>query len=163
MKIKMSKFITPELINKRLEAKGFGDKQTEDNDAVRESVLKHYGYELIDEWPNHNNAEFFIYPESTQDGYEVYVVTADPDNVSICEEVYYYDSDLGDALADAIKCGTGGDEYYREKIYVDDLDADYIDEAMCRLFEYLSVRFEEEVINELINEGYEHEDAETVA
>jgi hypothetical protein len=157
MKTKMSKFITPELINERLEAKGFGEKQTENNDAVRESVLKYYGYKLIDEWPNHDDAEFFIYPESTCDGYEVYVATANPNSVNICEDVHYYDSDLGDTLADAIRCGNGGDEDYREKIYVDDLDADYVHEAMQDLFEYLSVRFEEEVINELINEGYERE------
>lgn len=156
----MSKFITPELINERLEAKGFGEKQAQDNDLVRKSVLKHYGYKLIDEWDD--NAEFFIYPESTQDGYEVYVATANPDKVSICEDVYYYDSDLGDALAEAMRYGNG-DTDYPEKIYVDDLDADYVDQAMQDEFQYLAERFEEEVINELINEGYEHEDAETVA
>lgn len=158
----MSKFITPELINERLEAKGFGEWQATDNDLVRKSVLKHYGYKLIDEWPNFDDAEFFIYPESTQDGYEVYVATANPDKISICEDVYYYDRDLSDALAEAMRYGNG-DTDYPEKIYVDDLDADYVHEAMQDEFQYLADRFEEEVINELKEQGYEYEDAEATA
>ena len=156
----MSKFITPELINERLEAKGFGEWQATDNDLVRKSVLKHYGYKLTDEWDD--NAEFFIYPESTQDGYEVYVATANPDKISICEDVYYYDRDLSDALAEAMRYGNG-DTDYPEKIYVDDLDADYVDQAMQDEFEYLAERFGEEVINELKEQGYDYEDAEAVA
>jgi len=155
----MSKFITEELINKRLEAKGFGDKQAEDNDLVRESVLNHYGYKLTDDWPIHNNAEFFIYEESTQDGYEVYVATANPDRISICEDVHYYDSDLGDTLAEAMRYGNGDPEY-PETIYVSDLEAQYIDDAMQDEFQYLAERFEEEVIDELKDEGYEYEDEE---
>lgn len=155
----MSKFITEELINERLEAKGFGNKQAEDNDLVRKSVLNHYGYKLTDDWPIHNNAEFFIYEESTQDGYEVYVATANPDRISICEDVHYYDSDLGDTLAETIRYGNGDPEY-PETIYVSDLEAQYIDDAMQDEFQYLAERFEEEVIDELKNEGYEYEDEE---
>ena len=155
----MSKFITEELINERLEAKGFGNKQAEDNDLVRKSVLNHYGYKLTDDWPIHNNAEFFIYEESTQDGYEVYVATANPDRISICEDVHYYDSDLGDTLAEAMRYGNGDPEY-PETIYVSDLEAQYIDDAMQDEFQYLAERFEEEVIDELKDEGYEYEDEE---
>ena len=156
----MSKIITPELINQRLEAKGFGEKQMQDEDSIREAVLNHFGYELTDEWDD--SAEFFIYAESTADGYEVFIATANPNNISIGEDVHYYDNDLSDELSDAIQYGNGDPEY-PEKIYVDDLDANYIDEAVQGLFEYLSTRFEEEVINELIDEGYEHEDTEVIA
>lgn len=155
----MSKFITDELINERLEAKGFGEKQAQDNDLVQKSVLNHYGYKLTDDWPNHNNAEFFIYAEPTQDGYEVYVATANPDKISICEDVHYYDSDLSDALAEAMRYGNGDTEY-PETIYVDDLYAQYVDDAMQDEFQYLAERLEEEVIDELKNEGYEYENEE---
>ena len=158
----MEKIITPELINERLEAKGFGEKQTENNDAVRKSVLKHYGYKLTDEWPNHNNADFFIYAESTQDGYEVYVATANPERINICEDVHYYDSELSDILAEAMRYGNG-DTDYPETIYVDDLEADYVGQAMQDEFQYLADRIEEEVIDELKEQGYEYEDAEAVA
>ena len=153
----MSKFITEELINERLEAKGFGNKQAEDNDLVRKSVLKHYGYKLTDEWPNNNNAEFFIYTESTQDGYEVYVATANPERVNICEDVHYYDSELSDTLAEAMRYGNG-DTDYPETIYVDDLHADYVDQAMQDEFQYLADRLEEEIEDELIYEGYVREE-----
>ncbi len=44
----MSKLITDELINERLEAKGFGDEQSCDDEVAKENVLKHYGVELTD-------------------------------------------------------------------------------------------------------------------
>jgi hypothetical protein len=45
-----------------------------------------------------------------------------------------------------------------EKIYVDDFYNSYIDSAMQQLFEELNLRLEEEVIDELLNEGYEQQD-----
>lgn len=145
------KYITEELINERLEAKGFGDKQANDEDTARRNVLNHYGIELTDNWTA--KAEYYIYEETTKDGYTVYVATNDTDSISICEDVYYYDSDLGDALEEQIKY-SNGDEDYPEVIYVDDLYQGFIDHAIENLFEYLSFKFEEEVVNELINEGY---------
>ena len=151
----MNKFITPELINERLEAKGFGEKQEYDEDLMREAVLHHYGYKLVDEW--NDNAEYFIYEESTADGYSVYIATANPRQINISEDVHYYDLDLGEMLAEAIKWGNN-DPGDQEKIYVDDLGAQYVQDAMEQLFEELSERFEEEVIDELTDEGYKHED-----
>ena len=149
-----AKLITDELINERLEAKGFGEKQANNEDLVREAVLDHYGYKLIDDWDD--DAEYFIYEESTVDGYSVYIATANQREINISEDVHYYDSNLGEMLAEAIKWGNGDPEY-PEKIYVEDLGAQYVQDAMERLFEELSERFEEEVINELTNEGYEYE------
>jgi ABC-type nitrate/sulfonate/bicarbonate transport system substrate-binding protein len=151
----MTKLITPELINERLEAKGFGEKQADGEDLMYKSVLGHYGYKLIDEWDD--DAEYFIYEESTVDGYSVYITTANPRKINISEDVHYYDSDLGEMLAEAIKWGNGDPEY-PEKIYVEDLGAQYVQDAMEQLFEELSYRFEEEVIDELKEEGYEYED-----
>ena len=151
----MTKLITPELINERLEAKGFGEKQADGEDLMYKAVLGHYDHKLIDEWDD--DAEYFIYEESTVDGYSVYVATANPRQININEDVHYYDSDLGEMLAEAIKWGNGDPEY-PEKIYVDDLGAQYVQDAMEQLFEELSYRFEEEVIDELKEEGYEYED-----
>ena len=156
----MSKVITPELINEKLEAKGFGEKQMQDDESIREAVLNHFGYKLTDKWDD--RAEFFIYAESTADGYEVYVATADPYSISLGEDVHYYDNDLSDALADAIQYGNGDPEW-PETIFIDDLDATFIDEAMQNLFEKVSVEFENEIIKQLEEEGYEHADAETIA
>ena len=150
----MTKLITPELINERLEAKGFGEKQADGENLMYKAVLGHYDHKLIDEWDD--DAEYFIYEESTADGYSVYIATANPRQINIGEDVHYYDSDLGEMLAEAIKWGNGDPEY-PEKIYVDDLGAQYVQDAMEQLFEELSYRFEEEVIDELKEEGYEYE------
>jgi len=158
----MSKIITEELINKRLEGYGFGEKQEFDEVLMEKSVLTRYGCNLTDTWPNRNMAEFFVYPETTADGYEVYITTHDPDNINIGDNVHYYESDLSDELADAIK-NNGGDAEFPDDIYVDDLDADYVREAIETVFEYTALRLREQVIDELLNEGYEHEDAEAVA
>ena len=136
------KLITDELINERLEAKGFGDKQSEDEDLAKESVLKHFGVEFTDEYSS--AADFYIYEESTADGYSVFVATHDQRVVSVNENVYYYDSDLGDALEEFIKY-SNGDEDDPEIIYVDDLNQCFIDSAIEQLFVYLAERFEEDL------------------
>lgn len=154
-----TKLITPELINERLEAKGFGEKQIQDEDLAKEAVLKHFSVEFIDDWTD--KADFYIYEESTADGYSVFVATHDPNSVNVNENVYYYKRDLCDVLQEYIQY-SNGDEDYPEIIYVDDIYHEFIYDAIERLFVYLAERFEEEVINELKDEGYEYENAEAV-
>jgi len=150
------KEITDELINERLERLGFGDKQANDEEARRENVLKHYHVKLTD---NFQDGDFNIYEEYTADGYEVWVACHNIDRVNVCEDVYYYDSDLADILAENIKWSNGS-ENYEHVIYISDLNLDFIDEAISTLFEELSMRFEEEVIEDLLDEGYEHKPEE---
>ncbi len=144
------KLITDELINEMLEARGFGEKQIND-DLVQEAVLNHFNVEFTDNFTS--NADFYIYEESTADGYSVYVATHDTSSININENVYYYDSDLGDALEEFIKY-SNGDEHTPEVIYVDDLHQHFIDDCMGQLFEYLAARFEEDIIDELKDKGY---------
>ena len=151
----MSKLITEKLINERLEAKGFGEKQQVDDEAARQNVLNHYSVELTSDWTE--KAEYYIYEESTSDGYSVYVATDDTSSICVCEDVHMYDHDLSDILEEQIKYSTG-DEDYPEIIYLDDLYQDFIDGAIENLFTYLSEKFEEEVINELMQEGYVQQD-----
>ena len=154
------KLITDELINEMLEAKGFGEKQINDEDLAKEAVLKHFGIEFIDDYSS--DADFYIYEESTADGYSVFIATHNQDSVNVNENVYYYDSDLGDALEEFIKY-SNGDEDNPEIIYVDDLNQQFIDDAIVQLFEYLAERFEEDVIDELRDKGYVYDDPKTEA
>ena len=153
------KLITDELINKRLEVKGFGDYQANDEDLAKESILKHFNIELTDDYSS--SADFYMYEESTADGYSVFVATHDQSVVNVNENVYYYDSDLSGALVDFMKY-SNGDEEDPEVVYVDDLNQDFIDDAMVQLFEYLAERFEEEIIDELTSEGYEYENVNEI-
>ena len=148
------KLITDELINEMLEAKGFGEKQIND-DFVQEAVLNHFNVELTDDYSS--NADFYIYEESTADGYSVFVATHDQNSININENVYYYDSDLSDALEEFIK-HSNGDEHTPEVIYVDDLHQHFIDDCMGQLFEYLAARFEEDIIDELKDKGYVYDE-----
>ena len=154
------KLITDKLINERLEAKGFGDKQANDEDLAQESVLKHFGVEFTDDYSS--SADFYVYEESTADGYSVFIATYDQNRINVNENVYYYDSDLGDALEEHIRY-SNGDEDNPEIIYVDDLHQQFIDDAITQLFVYLAERFEEEIIDELKDEGYEYDDPKTEA
>ena len=149
------KLITDELINEMLEARGFGEKQINDEDLAKEAVLKHFSVELTDDYCG--NADFYIYEESTADGYSVFIATHNQNSVNVNENVYYYDSQLGDALEEFIKY-SNGDEHTPEVIYVDDLNQQFIDDAIVQLFEYLAERFEEEVIGELQDKGYVYDD-----
>ena len=153
------KLITDELINEMLEARGFGEKQINDEDLAKEAVLKHFGVEFTDDYSS--NADFYIYEESTRDGYSVFIATHDQNVVSVNENVFYYDSDLGDALEEFIKY-SNGDEDNPEIIYVDDLHQQFIDDAIAQLFEYLAERFEEDVIDELKDKGYEYENVNEI-
>ena len=147
----MSKILTDELIKETLIYRGWQDINDADQDWQRKMVLEHYDVELTDRFDN--NCGYYIYSESTRDGYEVWVAAEDVRNVCISEDVHYYDSDLHDELADAIK-----DEL--SPIYVDDEDADFVDYAIERLYEFVYDEKYEEVESELEEQGYKWPDEE---
>lgn len=143
---KNAKLITEELIEQKMISYGFGEKDSHDEDHVRKLILDYYDSELTADW--NNNADFFMYEETTADGYSIYVATDNPNgNVSINEHVFYYESQLSDSLQDAIKDGCD--------IYVDDLYQDYIDDAFRELYTYLAEKHHEQATDELQDEGYE--------
>ena len=142
----MSKIITDELIEQMLDKRGFSEDATEESMLC--AVQDYYDTELVDDWPGY--ADFWVYTESTADGYEVFVATHNPDRISITEDVHYYENDLSGKLEDAI--ADGG------KIYVDDLDAYYVTEAVRECYDYLRDRLTEEIEDELIDEGYVREE-----
>ena len=49
------------------------------------------------------------YEETTADGYSVYVVTHDMNNVCVSEDVYYYESDIPSAIMEHDKHYSNGD------------------------------------------------------
>ena len=136
-----NKFITDELITKRMESKGWIEGC--DDEHARNQVLAHFDCEITDQW---QNPDFSIYEESTADGYSVWIASADTNRININEDVYYYDGELPDVLYEAIP------DYNR--IYCD--DEHIIEDAITRHYEDLLCRMEDEVLDELLNEGYNH-------
>jgi len=149
----MSKIITEKLIEEKLKEKGISMYEGDDN--ALEKLQNYYEFELTD---NYNRTpDYSIFAESTADGYEVWVATSgDGRNICINEDVYYYDSDLSDPLYDAMFD-------YNELIYVDDLEAYYVQDAVDRAWEAFITEMIDEVENELIEQGYEHENKAEVA
>ena len=143
--IKMSKkLITDELIEQKMISYGYGETNSHDEEYVRELILKHYDAELTDQWQS--NCDYYIYEESTADGYSVFVACYDTSSISVNEDIHYYDSDLSGKLQDAIKDGL--------EIYVDDLHQCFIDDAIQELYLELAERFHAQAIDELEDEGY---------
>ena len=149
----MNKILTDELIEKRLKDHGISMYDGDDNALAK--LQEKYEFELTDNW--NKTPDYSIYAESTADGYEVWVATSgDGRNICINEDVHYYENNLGDALYDAMFD-------YNELIYVDDLDAYYVQDAIDRAWEAFIDDMIGEVEDELIEQGYEREEQAEVA
>ena len=140
------KVLTEELIEERLEANGIDFDV--DHDEALKAIQDHYEFKLVDDW--NGTPDYSIYTETTADGYEVWVATnGDGRNVCINEDVHYYENDLSDKLAEAMKD-------YNELIYVDDLESYYVQDAVTEVYESYYNDMKQEIENDLIEEGYEY-------
>ena len=147
----MNKILTDELIEQKLKEK-YKYPEDPDQDVMLEILQDEYEFKLTDEWSR--EPDYSIYAESTADGYEVWVATnGDGRNVCINEDVHYYESDLSDKLQEAMvdQC---------ELIYVDDLEANYVEDAIMYAYQYLYENKEQEITDELIDQGYKYADEE---
>ena len=144
----MSKIITEKLIEEKLKEKGLSMYDQVENSL--EKLQTHYEFELTDSY--NRTPDYSIYTETTADGYEVWVATSgDGRNICINEDVYYYDSDLTQALYDTIFD-------YNGLIYVDDLEAYYVQDAIEQAWESFISDMIDEIENELIEQGYKQEE-----
>jgi len=142
-----NKFITDELITQRMTEKGWIEGC--DDEHARKQVLEHYECEITDQW---QNPDFSIYEESTADGYSVWIATDDDKHINVNEDVYYYENELHDVLYDAIP------DY--NNIYCDNYD--FVEDAITRHYEDLLCRIEDQIVDELLDEGYNHKVANPV-
>jgi hypothetical protein len=136
-----NKFITDELIAQRMESKGWIEGC--DDEHAKKQVLEHYECEITDQW---SNPDFSVYEESTADGYSVWIATADDKHINVNEDVYYYENELTDVLYEAIP------DF--DQIYCDNYD--FVEDAITRHYEDLLCRIEDEIIDELLDEGYDY-------
>lgn len=125
-----------------------------------ELVKNHLEISISTDISNFANVDCTIYNESTADGYDVYVITNDPRNVSVCEEVYYYDHDLANQFHEQMRYGD-------RTFYVDgDIYNDcYFEDKLIELFaENVEDIIEDEELDitkeeiEYLKEEYELED-----
>ena len=81
-------------------------------------------YHDMNDW---EKADVKVYTESTADGYELFIVTFDDQNLSINEDVHYYDSDVAEQVMGNLEHGYSVyiDEYLYDDIYLDDSFEEY--------------------------------------
>jgi len=81
-------------------------------------------YHDMNDW---EKADVKAYTESTADGYELFIVTFDDQNLSINEDVHYYDSDVAEQVMEHLEQGYSVyiDEYLYDDVYLDDSFEEY--------------------------------------
>ena len=142
----MKNKITQQAIEQRLEDKGIKDINEIDTDEQLAAVLDHFEAEITHDFMQ---GQIKFYAETTADGYSVYVATEDVNNVSICDDVFYYESERFSKLEDAVIDGL--------TIYIDEYDmGDYgLQDQIERLYQRYYRDMIAEVEQDLIEEGYE--------
>ena len=144
-----------ELYDKKLEekmiSKGFGEKDSHDEEHVMKVVCKHFDMQLTDDWTN--DCDHYIYEESTADGYSVYVSTHDAGIVCVSENVFYYDNDLGAEFKQAIY----DNDHEDVKIYLSMLhDGEYwIQDTINDIYLELVELYTDTCKDELTDEGFD--------
>ena len=125
-----------------------------------ELVKNHLDISISTDISDFENVDCTIYNESTADGYDVFVITNDPRNVNVCENVFYYDHDIANQFREQIRYGDTT-FYIDEDIYNDC----YIDDQLIELFvEYVDGIMQNEELDltlgeiKYLNEEYELED-----
>jgi hypothetical protein len=147
------KYITDELIESEMIKRGLptdGDK-LQDEEFVQAAVLKYYDVAIHDDYTS--NADYYCYPETTADGYEVYVATYDDRSICVGEHVHYYDNNLSTELEDAIR-GGGCEEIYVASDFIDEY---WYSDMFSEIYQSICEVTEQEIKDILIDEGYVEE------
>ena len=145
----MSKILTDELIETRLRKANVLEPGGLEHDYMFKCVQEYYEFKITNDW---GNPDMMFYTETTTDGYEVWIATDNDRNPSICEDVYYYDTDWLEKMPDAMYDGAS--------IYYDQLDDEEyaFQEVIEEVYDEYYNDKKQEIENELIEQGYEYED-----
>ena len=94
------------------------------DERIIELVKNHLGLSISTDLSDWSNVDCKVYNESTADGYDLWVVTNQENTPIICEDVYYYDHDIADAIREQIRYGDETfyiDEYIYEDCYIEQM------------------------------------------
>ena len=84
-----------------------------------EAVKTYYGLKIDDN--AFQSADVYAYEETTNDGYSVYVVTHDPNNLCVNEDIFYYDNDVSEAIMEMVRDQGGHCTLYADQYFLDDI------------------------------------------
>jgi len=119
----------------------------ESKEPTQEKMIKavksYYGLKIDDN--AYDNADVYAFEENTADGYSVYVVTHDMKSISVSEDVYYYDSDVAEAIMEMINYSNGHATIYADQYFLDDI---YFDDMLLEAFSEIAEKIYDEIMNE---------------
>ena len=138
-----------------------------DDERKVELVKEFYDLDISHNMNDFDNVDCTVYNESSADGYDLFVITNNTKNVSICEDVYYYDHDLPERFNEHVRWGDRTfyiEEYLYEDCYFEDYMAndmfnDLVNGNDFNNFLQTGIITEEEL--EYLKEEYGIEDEET--
>ena len=95
-------------------------------------VTEYLGCEIKTDITDFDTCEMQCYNESTADGYDVYVLKYTKDDISVTENVYYYEHDLAEQIMQSIDEDKIDsifiEDYLYEDFYMDDQFEEYFGE-----------------------------------
>lgn len=142
----MNKILTEKLIHDNLKDKGISVPNEISLENKIEYLLKQYGGEFVHDW---SGADWYFYPSTTADGYEVFIATENHLDPNFEEDVYYYQNEWLNKLPEAIMNGC--------VIQIDEwMDGDEFEEVITALYEEIYVEEYEEIEEILKDEGYSY-------
>jgi len=145
----MSKKLTHGLIDERLAEYGVVPTHEADVEDQYRAINEHFEFDIDTSWSG--SYDIMFYPETTADGYEVWIATTDDKSPYIGEDVYYYESDWLEKMPDAMRDG--------QRIHFDlDFDDYNFQEIIEEVYDSYYNDKKQEVEEQLIEEGYEWED-----
>ena len=141
-----------ELVRQLLSEDNVTEVDDTNEDIMLERIKNHFDFEITDGFNVRPYPEMMFYTETTSDGYEVWIATDDDQRPSINEDVYYYESDWLEKMADAMTDGM--------TIYFQELnDNNYeFQEVVHNVYEEYYNDKRQELIEKLIDDGYEWEE-----
>ena len=120
------------------------------NEKIIEAVKSYYGLKVDEN--AYDNADVYAYEETTADGYNLYVVTHDMNNVCISEDVHYYDHDVCEAIMEMIRCTNGYCTLYADEWFLDDI---YFNDALLEEFQYVAESIHDQIKNDEGDFGFD--------
>ena len=124
-------------------------KEPTDEKMIK-AVKSYYGLKIDEN--AYTNADVYAYEETTVDGYSVYVVTHDMKNVTICEDVHYYESDVPEAIMEMVRYANGYCTLYADQYFLDDIA---FDDVLLEEFSEVAEDIYKEIENGEGNYGFD--------
>ncbi len=120
------------------------------HEKMIKAVKSYYGLKIDDN--AYDSADVYAYEETTVDGYSLYVVAHDMRNVNICEDVYYYDSDVAEAIMDMVRYSNGYCTLYADQYFLDDI---YFDDMLLEEFAEIADKIHDGIKNDEGDYGFD--------